>query len=177
MTKIFYSSHYGATQQYAKWLSEELNCSCVEIKKSAGDCFSDCDILIYGGGLYAGNINGIKRFKKNLSAVKDKQVIVFIVGLASNNNPVIQEYINKAFTQEEQKSIKFFYLRGCMEENKLNAIHRIMIKMLRTILKKKPESELTEDDKDITASRPVNHVSKESLTPIIEYISEQKEKI
>ena len=77
-------------------------------------------MIIFGGGLYASGINGISIITKNYDLIKEKDIIVFTVGLA---DPNIEEQfipiINKNFTDEMKEKIKIFHLRGGIDYKKL----------------------------------------------------------
>ena len=76
---VLYKAACGFTKKYAEWIAEKLQCDCVEI--STYDFNKDYKTIIFGGGLYAGKINGIKTLIKNYDKIKDKELIVFTVGV------------------------------------------------------------------------------------------------
>lgn len=41
------------------------------------------DTVIYGGGLYAGGVSGMKQFVKLYPAISDKELILFTCGVAN----------------------------------------------------------------------------------------------
>lgn len=77
-TLIIYKSETGFTQKYAKWLSNELSCDICDFKNFSKDKIDNYNILIYGGGIYAGQINGFKDFQ-NMVPI-DKKLILFMTG-------------------------------------------------------------------------------------------------
>ncbi|MFT5873622.1 MAG: hypothetical protein ACI8WT_002569 [Clostridium sp.] len=52
----------------------------MDASKVNTNTLADYDTLIYGGGLYAVGINGVKLITKNLDKLKDKKVVVFATG-------------------------------------------------------------------------------------------------
>ena len=56
---VIYQSAYGYTQTYAEWIGQELNCPCFSKKGFRSQDLSNYDVIIFGGGLYAGGINGV----------------------------------------------------------------------------------------------------------------------
>ena len=46
-----------------------------------------CDVIIHGGGLYAGGLCGINTIVKHFDVISDKQIILFSCGLADPEDP------------------------------------------------------------------------------------------
>ena len=59
---VTYSSKYGSTQKYAKWIGEALSCEVKDIKDIPSGMLQNYDVIIHGGGLYAGGVSGMKQF-------------------------------------------------------------------------------------------------------------------
>ncbi|MDL2311021.1 flavodoxin domain-containing protein, partial [Peptostreptococcaceae bacterium OttesenSCG-928-C18] len=127
------------------------------------------DTVIYGGGLYASGIHGLKKLKN----YKIENLIIFTVGLS---NPETTDYteiitLNKRYIHSE--NIKFFHLRGEIDYSNLNFIDRLLMAMVKKVrIDKKKKTELTEEEKYMldTYNKCVNFTNKESITPIINYI-------
>ena len=64
---VLYRSKTGYTEKYARQLARELGCEAREFRKDEGS-WREYDRVIYGGGLYAGGINGLKSFRKRMQA-------------------------------------------------------------------------------------------------------------
>ena len=62
---VIYKSYYGTTKRYAEWIADELNVSLFEASDIKPAQLLDYDVVIYGGGLYAGGIIGSKLVEKN----------------------------------------------------------------------------------------------------------------
>ena len=93
------------------------------------------DTVIYGGGLYVVGINGVKFITKNLDKLNDKKVVVFATGASPFREKAINEVRNKNFTSEEQKYIKFFYLRGGFDYSKLKPFDKVLMTLLKWKIK------------------------------------------
>lgn len=172
MTKVFYASRYGATKQYAQWISQELSCENCDAKKAKPADLQQCETIIFGAGFYAGSINGVGLIKKSLPSLKGKNIIIFTVGLSEESDPAVQANIDRAFTKEEQSHIKFFHLRGAVNLQSLGFMHRAMMKMMIKGLSQKPEGEQSENDKKLMSltDAPVDFTDKQSIAPISEYV-------
>lgn len=66
-------SKTGFSEKYAKWIAEELKADLFKLSDFSKKKINDYEAVIYGGGVYASGINGIKFIKKNLDLFKDKK--------------------------------------------------------------------------------------------------------
>lgn len=167
---VIYKSKSGFSKKYAKWIAEEINADIFEASKVNVNMFKKYDNIIYGAGLYAVGINGIKFIKDNLEILKDKRIIIFATGASSWKKEVVEEVLNKNFSIQQQKSLKFFYLRGGFDYNKLTLFNKFLMQLLKMKLKKK--TNLTADDKGMLAaySHPMDFTNKKNISEIITYI-------
>lgn len=51
---VTYASKYGTTKRYAQWIAEDLACDLRDSREVNAELLKSYDILIHGGGLYAG---------------------------------------------------------------------------------------------------------------------------
>ena len=70
-TIVIYKSKYGATDRYAAWIGEELDCPVVELENFDKKSIDEYDNIIYGGGVHAGGIRGWEDFKKIIKPYLD----------------------------------------------------------------------------------------------------------
>ncbi len=168
---VIYRSKTGFAQKYAEWIAEELSADIFEGSKVTAHMLTDYDVVIYGGGLYAVGINGVKLITKNIDLLKGKKVVVFATGASPSREEVIREVRDKNFTDEQQKYIKFFYLRGGFDYTKLKPVDKILMTLLKWNLKKKKE--LTPDERGMLAAYdiPVDFTRKDNIREIITYVT------
>ena len=79
---VTYASKYGSTKKYAQWIAEALSCDLRDSKAVNGTRLAQYDIIIHGGGLYAGGLSGINTIVKNFNTISGKEIILFSCGLA-----------------------------------------------------------------------------------------------
>lgn len=170
-TVIIYKSKTGFVKKYAEWIAEELAADIFEASKITAGILTDYDTVIYGGGLYAVGINGVKLITKNLDKLKGKKIIVFATGASPSREEVISEVRDKNFTCEQQKYIRFFYLRGGFDYSKLKFFNKVLMTLMKWIIKKKRETELTPDERGLLAAfdKPVDFTRKQNIEEIISY--------
>jgi menaquinone-dependent protoporphyrinogen IX oxidase len=162
---VIYKSKYGTTRQYAEWLSEELGADLFSYEKFPK---SDYDLIIYGGGLYAGKFISMK----NLTA---KHMIFFTVGLSDPNTTDFSKIIKQNFPKGLPEKSEIFHLRGGIDYEKLGPIYKMMMYMLnKTVVGKKSYDECTDEEKMFidTFGNKVNFVDKKSITPILECVEQ-----
>jgi menaquinone-dependent protoporphyrinogen IX oxidase len=167
---VVYQSKSGFTKSYAQWLAEELHCDLLEGKKIKVSDLQGYDTIIYGGGLYAINVGGVKLITKNYELLKDKNIIVFAVGSSPVREESTQKIRKENIPAEQFDKIKFFYLRGGFDYSKLSPINKILMSMLKLKLKgiKNPDA----DQRGLLAAydHPQNFTNKKYLKPIIECV-------
>jgi menaquinone-dependent protoporphyrinogen IX oxidase len=172
-TLVMYASCYGAAKKYAQWIAEELEADIMESKVVSADMLKGYDRIIFGGGMYAGSINGIEIIKKNQALLLQKELILFSVGLLDGNKKENQQGLAESMERNVSSEIlahaKVFHFLGGLDYAKLNFSHKMMMKMMRKILAKKPEEEQNESDRAIIHMKetPVDFASKKNIRPLI----------
>jgi len=169
---VIYDTHYGTSKAYASWIAESLNCDLFRSSATKTVDFDSYDLIICGGGLYAGKILCSSVFNKyDLTA---KKRILFTVGLSDptikENTDSIKKNIDKFLT--DTSNLKVFHFRGGIDYKKLNMIHKLMMKMLSKMIRKKPDSELTAENKEFleTYNSQADFCDKNSIKPLLDYV-------
>jgi len=174
-TVVIYKSKTGFTKKYAEWISEELSADILNVSEVTANMMTAYDTVIYGGGLYAVGINGVKFIAQDLDKLKDKKVVVFATGLSPLKKNTFNEVKNKNFTSEQQKFIRFFYLRGGFNYRKLNLFDKVLMTLLKTSIKWKMirKKKLTSDEIGMLEvyDKPVDFTRKDKIDEIITYVT------
>ena len=80
-TAVVYMSKYGASEKYGKIIAKKLSAHLYDLNNiTVNETLRPYSSIIWGGGIYAGKINGLDVLKKNIHALSDKRIIVFSVG-------------------------------------------------------------------------------------------------
>lgn len=137
---ILYQSKYGATEKYARWLSESTGFDLLETKKADIGKVAEYDTVILGGGVYASGIAGLSFLKKNISLLKGRRIAVFCVGASPYNEKALDQARQLHF-RDELSDIPLFYGRGAWDMEKMTFAHRTLCKMLQKAVAKKDSSE------------------------------------
>lgn len=174
-TVVIYESKYGSTKTYAQWIAEELACPIFERKEFNPKDFEKYEVIIYGGGLYAGGISGIKLMKENWNHLSNKKIILFTCGIADPANPEnissIRTSLQKTLSPEMMARIRLFHLRGRIDYSELNFIHKAMMAMLRRMLLKKDTASLTKEDRQLLAAygKRTDFINRDTIIPLVKY--------
>lgn len=170
-TMVIYKSKTGFAKKYAQWIAEELSADIFDVSKVTIDMLSDYETIIYGGGLYAIGINGIKIITKNMDKLKNKKIVVFATGVSPSRSSDIEKVRDINFNPEQQKNIKFFYLRGGFDYSRLSALDKVLMTFLKWKIKCKKE--LTPDEKGMLAiyNKPVDYTLKKNISEIVSYVN------
>ncbi len=170
---VIYRSQYGSTKQYAQWLATSLQANLLEAAAVQPKDLTNHQIILFGGGLYAGKINGLRLITENMIRLQGKAVIVFAVGISDPSVPGrSQQLLEKNFSPAQQGQIRFFQLRGDLDYTKLKALHRLMMAMLKRQTAKKPLSQQTLEDRQLLATyrQAVRWIDQRTLEPILSYV-------
>lgn len=169
---VIYKSKTGFTKKYAEWIAEALAADIFEVTQINISTLETYDTIIYGGSLHIVGIIGVKFITQNMDQLKGKKLIVFATGASPLRKDVIDEVQNKNFNIAQQKEIKFFYLRGGFDYNKLNLLDKILMTLLKLKIKSKHETELTADEIGMLAAynKPVDFTLKKNIDSLIKYI-------
>ena len=175
-TVVIYASHYGFTEAYARWMAEELEAELLEAGKVKKGDFARYSTIVYGGGLYAGGVNGISLLVKNAERLRGKKLYLFTVGASDPTDPEnianIRNGIAKALPPTMLETIKIYHLRGGLCYSKMSMVHRTMMAMLRKVLLKKPEAELRSEDQALleTYGQDISFLDRTTIAPLVEDI-------
>ncbi|GAA0774193.1 flavodoxin domain-containing protein [Clostridium subterminale] len=171
-TVVIYKSKYGSTKKYAEWIATALGADIFEASKIDATDMQKYSTIIYGGGLYASGILGISLITKAFDKLKDKNLVVFTVGLADpSNTEQFIPVIDKNLTKEMQKSIKLFHFRGAIDYKNLGLIHKSMMALLKNKVSKMPQDKMDDETKMMieTYGQVVNFTEQSSIKPLIEF--------
>ena len=126
---IVYKSNTGFTRRYAEMLGEKTGGDVKDLKEATPSVMGAYDTVIYGGGLYAGSLNGIKKAKAMFSKSGAKHMIVFAVGAMAADCPILTDTWKRNFTDEELQQIPHFYMVGGLDYSHMKAVHKLMMKV------------------------------------------------
>lgn len=131
------------------------------------------DTVIYGGGLYAGSLNGIKKAKTLFSKSEAKQFIVFAVGAMAADCPILEDTWKRNFTDEELQRIPHFYMVGGLDYAHMKAVHKLMMKVAITGVKAAKEKDQFAEIFLDTCKESFDGVDEAYLEPMLQCLKEE----
>lgn len=176
---VVYRSKSGFARQYARWIAEELAADLFEGSKVTVETLTAYDTIIYGGGLYASGINGVKLITNHLDKLQGKKLVVFATGAAPGRAEELDHVRDSNFTQEQQKRIRFFYLRGGFDYSKLTWVDKLLIILLRLKIqwRKKRNVQLHPDEKGMlhACDQAVDFRRKTNISDLITFVRDERQ--
>jgi len=124
---ICYQSKYGSTEQYAKWIQNEIGCDIYNVKEKNQPNFQGYDIIIFGGYLRMGKIKIAPFIIDNWNKIKDKKIILFTASGLPAEDPNLKEMYEHCFPDYIRQKIKYFPLRGRLIFRKLTMFDKLLI--------------------------------------------------
>ncbi len=164
---VVYRSKSGYTEKYARWISKAVGSDLMRGEKTKIDDLLEYDAIIYGGGLYAAGINGLKLITNHYEQLKDKKLIVFGLGASPVRPAIAEEVRNRNLTKEQQETIEFFLLRGGFDKHKLTPFDGVLMQIMKMTLKMKKNP--TPDERGMlnAYTHPVDFTNEEAIAPIV----------
>ncbi len=172
---VIYKSNTGFTQRYANWIAEDLHSNAIPLERADITEIEQYDVIVFGGGIHAGTINGIKFIKNNLTLLKNKRIIVFATGAT----PAIPEEIER-FEKTNipaNQNIAFFYFQSGMNYTNMRGTDKMLMGLLKTALKmKRNKSELDLGTED-AIKNSYDYSDRSQIAPLIRFVNATAETI
>ena len=140
---VIYKSRRGATKRYAEYIAEKLGCRAVDVSYATAEDVQGADVVIYGGGIYAGAIAGSSFLDKMAEHIVPEHFIVFTTGFERYFKPFVAFHGNDAeWCRDRLRRGCFeFHFYGALSYDSLKFMDRVMFRaMLSGIKAKKPEA-------------------------------------
>jgi menaquinone-dependent protoporphyrinogen IX oxidase len=164
---IIYASKYGATEQYAKWYSDQLNLPIISSGEINGTALKQYDYFILGSSVYIGKLRIGKWTEKNAAFLRGKKIFLFQVAGAPANQVEKREAFNaQSISPAILGNCQPFYLHGRLILSKLSWFDRFMLKMGSKMAK-------YEEDKQAMTTE-YDDVKKEYIIPLVRAVKEYR---
>jgi len=161
---ILYSSRYGATRQYAEWLAEELKWPLLKAESITTQDLASYDTLLIGSSVYIGKLLVKSWLKSHEPALRNKDLLFFIVCGTPASERQQQETIARTnILNNLLRKGNVFFLPGRLTIRNLSWKHRFLLKMGARMLK--------DPAKKAAMLKDIDEVRKEHLAPILQHIT------
>lgn len=171
-TLIVYSSKTGFTEKYAKWIAEEIPCTCLPLQEAENLDIKEYDTILFGGGFYAGKINGINWLQKRIPDLTGKKAALFCTGASPEDSPEIPQAIDQNLSKEQQKIITPFYLQGGINYEKMTWKDKALMAVFRKILKTKKDKTPQEQAMETGIAASFDATNRQKLTPLFNWLNQ-----
>ena len=176
-----------------------INCDIYDAKDILAQTLNPYQIIIFAGALYGGELSigaSLKDFlasQKNAAKITTKttkstqnpkyatktskiypniaQIYCLIIGLSSPKNALnYQKALDKNLTNDEQKGIRFYFLQGGIDFDKLDSGDRARMEAYRAMLRAKDDK--TPEQEALLKNQKLDFARKDLLEPIIDAIKD-----
>lgn len=154
-TLVLYKSKTGFSEKYARWVAEELDCDLAEFSIFDQSDLQNYQVIIYGAGLYAGQINGIGKIKRWMQDYPQIIWVVFATG-ATPDKQAYEELVFKSnFRKGEARPAHFFYLLAGIDYEKMGVFNRLLMKIFAGLAAKKQGTTVSKKQTSVDLSNRV----------------------
>lgn len=167
---VIYNSANKSTMQYAKWISDELNCDVVPYSRKTLSYASLYKNVIFGGWIRASEITRLQMLRQNEMNfdLRSKNVIVFGVGIGPSDN---KSYVNMI---KERNSLlgtgtSLYLLPGRFDKSNLKGTSAASFKAMRDSMFDGLDDEATAIMKE-RFDNGYNGLTAEAIIPIVENV-------
>lgn len=134
---VVYRSKTGFTRKYAEWIAKQLQCDCVEDKSVTEANLRSYDVVIYGGGIMASQISGLKEMKTKIADPSKTKLVVFCTGATlAEEKEKVKEIEKMNFSEKDLEQIPFFYMQAGINYQKMSIPMRTLMKGFSKMLEK-----------------------------------------
>ncbi len=165
---LIYKSSTGFTKKYADWILEEVPCTALQLNDLKAEDIKKHDVIIYGGGIRAGQISGLKKALSQID-IGAKQVIVFATGAAPNTTEIVDQIATNNFSNLS-KPLDFYYFESGLNYEKMGFFSKMMMNAYSKMLAKKENKTDVENGVNQALLTSYDHCKKENIGPLIEKI-------
>ena len=132
---VFYGSKYGTAKRYAEEFARRAGTAAMSVRGRSPA--AEGQTVVFFGALYAGKVRGLKKAAKRAAGCA--QLLVVTVGLADPSEPQVAESRRSAgLPQGARQSVQMFHLRGAIDYARLSAVHRLLMKLVRSMAERTP---------------------------------------
>jgi menaquinone-dependent protoporphyrinogen IX oxidase len=165
---VVYKSRTGFTDGYAHWIAEELGCEIYPLENVNLVNFSPFDMVIFGGGVRAGKIDGIHFIKKALKSCPEKQLVVFATGAAPQEDTEAAKRVQQGNIPANVE-IPFFYFQSGINYERMKGVDKLIMSVVRMIMRGMKEKEGS--DQMVQAMKnSYDYSSRGYIEPLISYV-------
>jgi len=164
-TIIIYRSKYGATGQYAEWLSADLGIPAIPQPQATSQLVAGAECIILGSSIYIGKLYMRKWIRQNAAALAGKRLFLFLVtATKSDKTEKLQGYVQHNIPLIVRRNFRCYFFPGKIIYNQLSLVDKLKVKTGGLLAR------LSHKKLDIS---DFNSVSRAHISRLVEDISAQ----
>jgi menaquinone-dependent protoporphyrinogen IX oxidase len=158
---ILYQGKYGATLQYAEWLSEALHLPVRTADQVSEQALAEAEYLLMGTSVYLGKFTLRDWLQQHATALSGKKLFLFVVsGLPAGDAAKQTEYLADNVPAAIRRQLEVYYLPGRLRYQKLSWSDKLRCR-IGALLTRDPQTRAS-------LRTEYNGVKKEHLLPLLE---------
>lgn len=162
---IIFKGKYGATHQYASWLSAILNIKALVAGTETAEQLKEADYVILGTSIYIGKLQLKNWIEKHQLLLQKKKLYLFLVcGTPVDETEKLQGYITANVPAEIRIRCDCYFYPGKLEFKKLSFIDKLLLTIGAKLARSRGEEIHLED---------YNHVKRENLDALVNAVNIQ----
>lgn len=174
MKIIIYGSKYGSAKAYAQELSNRTVIEAKSLEETKN--LSLYDTIIYIGGVYSGEIFGLKKMIQMIPKKSRPLILVAAVGLSDpkdeENTCSLRKGAEHLMPSYLYDRTRFVHLKGTVDRSKLQWLDKLLVRsLLARIRKQRSEGEIAEKNSWILnydgESHSIDFSSLDEITEIL----------
>lgn len=166
---VVYKSKTGFTEKYATWIAEELGCELYPLANVNMVNLSDYDMIIFGGGVRAGKISGIKFVNNTRISFPNKKLVIFATGATPSSETEAIEKVQN-MNVPRNSGIPFFYFQSGFNYEKMKGVDKLVMNMVRGIMRKMKDKDGTQNEMIGAMKNSYDHSSREFIESLVSYV-------
>lgn len=176
---VVYMSKYGASEKYAQLIAQNLQADLFNASdQSLGETLRPYGTIIWGGGIYAGKINGMHVLSKEIDRLNDKRIVVFSVGSTpTDRRDLLKKVRNNSIPRRWCSNIVFFHFVARVNFSDLTLVDRVMLASRRLMIILKPDKFRTNRERVFLSEygKDSQTIDENSTKTLVEIVKQMKE--
>lgn len=173
---VVYKSDYGAARCYAIYIAKALGADLYDLRRIREFDFSRYSTVVFGGGIYAGRVNGLHFIASHGTELADKKLAIYATGLSDPaleaNVRRTEKALRRALPPALAERAGVFCFRGAIDYSELSPGHRVAMAALHRFIAAKRPDRLSPDERTLleTYGRSVNFINPPAADPLVAFI-------
>lgn len=166
---VIYKSNTGFTEQYANWIAEALNCDVFPLENENLVNLSEYDLIIFGGGVRAGRIGGIKFVNRARNKYPDQSLVVFATGATPPDETEAIERV-RTMNVPQNLGIPFFYFESGFNYERMKGFDKLIMTMVSGMMRRMKDKNRSQNEMVSAMKNSYDHSSRDSIEPLVTYV-------